>query len=262
MAEITMPKLSDTMTEGVLVSWKKKAGETVSSGEVIAEVETDKATMEMEAFEDGVLSDLVPEGSKIAVGERIAVIGGASGTPAATPAKRDPGKRDKTPVPVPAETPAETQLVGTGRFTRHGERPRASAAHGSTANGNGNAAAVTSNGERVKASPLARKGRRRAGRLADHLGSRARDALRWSGDLEVHDEKRLRVAIRSVDPSTRSLQAGERASPDCTGSREGRGPARPLTFSERWPFHRPGGPRPQPLTARARPAGRGRQQAG
>ena len=55
MAEITMPKLSDTMTEGTLVSWKKQKGDKVSSGDVIAEVETDKATMEMEAFEDGVL---------------------------------------------------------------------------------------------------------------------------------------------------------------------------------------------------------------
>ena len=76
MSDITMPKLSDTMTEGTLVTWKKKAGEKVSSGEVIAEVETDKATMEMEAFEDGVLTDLVPEGTKVAVGEKIAVIQG------------------------------------------------------------------------------------------------------------------------------------------------------------------------------------------
>ena len=76
MAEITMPKLSDTMTEGTLIAWKKKAGDKVSSGEVIAEVETDKATMEMEAFEDGVLVELVPEGTKVAVGEKIAVIQG------------------------------------------------------------------------------------------------------------------------------------------------------------------------------------------
>jgi pyruvate/2-oxoglutarate dehydrogenase complex dihydrolipoamide acyltransferase (E2) component len=51
MAEITMPKLSDTMTEGTLVKWKKKVGDKVESGEVIAEVETDKATMEMESFD-------------------------------------------------------------------------------------------------------------------------------------------------------------------------------------------------------------------
>ena len=75
MAEITMPKLSDTMTDGTLVSWKKKQGEKVSMGEVIADVETDKATMEVEAFEDGILAEIiVQEGQKVAVGEKIALI--------------------------------------------------------------------------------------------------------------------------------------------------------------------------------------------
>lgn len=75
MAEITMPKLSDTMTEGVLVRWLKKKGDVVSMGDVLAEVETDKATMEMEAFHDGLLKETyVEEGQKVAVGERIALI--------------------------------------------------------------------------------------------------------------------------------------------------------------------------------------------
>src|SRR5690606_3324621 len=52
---IRMPKMSDTMTEGVLVSWLKKVGDKVSSGDVLAEVETDKATMELESYEDGTL---------------------------------------------------------------------------------------------------------------------------------------------------------------------------------------------------------------
>ena len=77
MAEITMPKLSDTMTEGTLVAWKKKAGDKVSSGDVIAEIETDKATMEMESFEDGVLAEIyIQEGQKVAVGEKIARVQG------------------------------------------------------------------------------------------------------------------------------------------------------------------------------------------
>jgi pyruvate dehydrogenase E2 component (dihydrolipoamide acetyltransferase) len=52
---IEMPKLSDTMTEGTLVRWIKKVGDNVAVGDVLAEVETDKATMEMEAFDEGVL---------------------------------------------------------------------------------------------------------------------------------------------------------------------------------------------------------------
>ncbi len=76
MPEIQMPKLSDTMTEGTLVSWKKKKGDKVSVGEVIAEIETDKATMEWESPEDGTLTEIyVDEGGKVNVGDKIAFIG-------------------------------------------------------------------------------------------------------------------------------------------------------------------------------------------
>ncbi len=79
MPEILMPKLSDTMTEGTLVSWKKKIGDKVNSGEVLAEIETDKATMEWEATDDGILKKIyVEEGSKVNVGDRIAFIAGES----------------------------------------------------------------------------------------------------------------------------------------------------------------------------------------
>ena len=77
MPEIQMPKLSDTMTEGTLVAWKKKKGDQVSAGEVLAEIETDKATMEWESPEDGTLTEIyVQEGGKVSVGDRIAFIGG------------------------------------------------------------------------------------------------------------------------------------------------------------------------------------------
>jgi pyruvate dehydrogenase E2 component (dihydrolipoamide acetyltransferase) len=77
MPEIQMPKLSDTMTEGTLVAWKKKKGEHVSAGQVLAEIETDKATMEWESPEDGTLTEIyVEEGGKVNVGDRIAFIGG------------------------------------------------------------------------------------------------------------------------------------------------------------------------------------------
>ena len=72
-----MPKLSDTMTEGTLVAWKKKKGDKVSAGDVIAEIETDKATMEWESPEDGTLAEIyVEEGGKVNVGDKIAFIGG------------------------------------------------------------------------------------------------------------------------------------------------------------------------------------------
>ena len=74
--EITMPALSPSMTEGVLAKWHKKVGDTIKPGEVIAEVETDKATMDLEAFDKGTILQIsAPEGSKVAINGRIAIIG-------------------------------------------------------------------------------------------------------------------------------------------------------------------------------------------
>ena len=77
MAEIVyMPKLSDTMTEGVVAEWTKKVGDTVSSGEILAEIETDKATMEFESFYDGILLHIgVEKGQGAPVNSILAIIG-------------------------------------------------------------------------------------------------------------------------------------------------------------------------------------------
>ena len=75
-SKLTMPKLSDTMTLGVLLKWYKREGETVEAGEVVAEAESDKATMELEAFDAGTLLKIVvPDGGKVPVGGLLAVIG-------------------------------------------------------------------------------------------------------------------------------------------------------------------------------------------
>jgi pyruvate/2-oxoglutarate dehydrogenase complex dihydrolipoamide acyltransferase (E2) component len=72
---IEMPKLSDTMTEGTLVKWLKKEGDKVAVGDVLAEVETDKATMEMAANDDGILGKIyVTAGSKAVLGAALAVL--------------------------------------------------------------------------------------------------------------------------------------------------------------------------------------------
>lgn len=75
MPVVTMPKLSDTMVEGTLTRWCKAQGDKIEAGEILAEVETDKATMEMEAFDDGTLAELyVKPGAVVKVGDRIALI--------------------------------------------------------------------------------------------------------------------------------------------------------------------------------------------
>src|SRR5947209_9904615 len=90
-----MPKLSDTMTEGTIVAWKKKKGDQVTTGDVIAEIETDKATMEWESPEDGVLSEIfVEEGGKVEVGQKIALIGEKGEAPAG-PTKEAPAASEQ-----------------------------------------------------------------------------------------------------------------------------------------------------------------------
>ena len=103
--EITMPKLSDTMTEGRLISWKKSVGEKVERGDILAEVETDKANMELEAFTSGVLLETrVKPGEMAVVGTVIAIVGEAGEAPPA-PVKKTalPPAGAEKQQPPPAE---------------------------------------------------------------------------------------------------------------------------------------------------------------
>ncbi len=148
MPEITMPKLSDTMTEGTLLRWRKKKGDKVEVGDILAEVETDKATMEMESFEEGTLADIfVPEGGKVVVGAPLALVlkeGEKAG-------ERSTGSKSAPAAPA-AEAPASRPSVSSGRPLT----PRARAAALRAGNGGG-AGGNVNEGVRVKATPLARK---------------------------------------------------------------------------------------------------------
>ena len=108
---IKMPKLSDTMTEGTLLKWKIRKGDKVEMGEIIAEVETDKATMEMEAFDDGVVHEVyVEEGAKVPVGAKMAMLlaPGESASDARAPV--EPVDAVPAAQPAPAAKPAPVSL--------------------------------------------------------------------------------------------------------------------------------------------------------
>lgn len=123
---IEMPKLSDTMTEGTLLKWHKQIGDFIEIGDIIAEIETDKATMEMEAFDEGTLTSILIEaGGKAAIGAVLAVLDGQDGAVSA---------------PVESVVPVAVSEV-------------ASEAAVAKIDSSGPLA----NGERIKASPLARK---------------------------------------------------------------------------------------------------------
>ena len=109
MTQILMPALSPTMTEGKLARWLKKQGDTIKAGEVIAEIETDKATMEVEAVDEGTLTSiLVPEGTEaVAVNTPIAELNGGAGAAAPAPAPREAAAPKAEAAPsVPAQPKA------------------------------------------------------------------------------------------------------------------------------------------------------------
>ena len=155
MPEIQMPKLSDTMTEGTLVAWKKKKGDKVSTGDVIAEIETDKATMEWESPEDGTLTEIyVEEGGKVEVGERIAFIG-AEGEAAPKEEKKkepEPKAKEETKAPAKKKEQEETEKPAPAEK----KEPETAPPQESKAPEK-KATSRTEDEARVKASPIARR---------------------------------------------------------------------------------------------------------
>ena len=150
---IEMPKLADTMTEGTLIKWKKKEGDAVKMGDVLAEVETDKATMEMESFDTGVVHKLlVAEGQKVPIGEKIAIV--------LTKGEAPPAEGE---APATTAAPQKTQTVETASGSAQATAPSGSAtaqrqeSSRSISTEPTSTSPVRAAGERVRISPLARK---------------------------------------------------------------------------------------------------------
>ena len=130
MAEvILMPRLSDTMTEGVIAAWHKKVGDAVNKGDLLAEIETDKATMELESYQQGILLHTgAATGAKLQVNDLLAIIGkpgedvtalvaqhagGAAASapaPAAEPVAKEAPAAQSAPVAVPSAAPAASKI--------------------------------------------------------------------------------------------------------------------------------------------------------
>jgi pyruvate dehydrogenase E2 component (dihydrolipoamide acetyltransferase) len=117
MAEVTMPRLSDTMEEGTIASWLKKPGEQVNKGDVIAQIETDKATMDLTVFEAGTLQEiLAPEGTTVPIGKPVARIGsGPAASKSAAPAEGAAPSAEQAAPPAAEETGAEAPSTEQAR---------------------------------------------------------------------------------------------------------------------------------------------------
>ncbi len=184
-----MPKLSDTMEEGTIVEWKRKSGDEVRSGDVLAEVESDKATFDLEADADGVLNILVEQGVPAKIGAPIATIGegSAPAPPSAEPARPKPQEKPQGAPPPAAPAPP---------------RERAGAAEAQPRERGGE------NGSDIKASPLAR-------RLAEEMGVDL-STLKGSGpDGRIVKEDVLAAGARpTADRRRQQPVAGRPAGPD------------------------------------------------
>src|SRR5437773_7268133 len=241
MPEIQMPKLSDTMTEGTLVAWKKKKGDKVSAGDVIAEIETDKATMEWESPEDGTLTEIyVEEGGKVDVGQRIAFIG-EEGEAAPEEEKKAPEKKPEEKKEGPPEKEAkkpeepkkeeaETEKPAPAKAKEKETAPPQEPMEGRAPSRPKPSPAAareekTAEEGRVKASPVAR-------RIAAELGVDLAD-VKGTGPEGRVTETDVRAASKSVDAvadrgdakaqpkPAPSIKTGEGARINLSGMRKG-----------------------------------------
>ncbi|MCH7403000.1 pyruvate dehydrogenase complex dihydrolipoamide acetyltransferase [Belliella kenyensis] len=151
---ITMPKMSDTMTEGVIASWLKKVGDEIKAGDIIAEVETDKATMELESYDDGILLHIgVEAGDSVEIDGVIAVIG-EKDADYKTLLKAHEQNADGDEEMVTSEKKEE---VKEKKETVSEKKSEDKKSESSSSSSSGSSSNTTADGDRLKASPLAKK---------------------------------------------------------------------------------------------------------
>jgi len=150
--EITMPQQSDTMTEGTVVAWHKKEGDKVKQGDIVAEIETDKAVMEMEAFEGGTIAAiLVAEGEKVPVGAAIAILATGKENPAEIK-KQHTSQSASAQMQAPSPTKAHGSAVGVSppkpsQFSTASSELSSSVSHSSSPQGSVATMEAASNSE-------------------------------------------------------------------------------------------------------------------
>jgi pyruvate dehydrogenase E2 component (dihydrolipoamide acetyltransferase) len=187
---VRMPKMSDTMTEGTIVAWHKKVGDKVKSGDLLAEVATDKATMELESYEDGVLLYIgVNEGDAVPVDAIIAIIGekGTNIEPLLKADKKQPKK---------SEAPKEASATETT------SQPAATASASSSA--------TTDSSGRVKASPLAKKIAREKGIDIRQVAGTGENGRIVKKDIETFKPApAASAAVKAAAPSISAAPVGQ-----------------------------------------------------
>ena len=209
MIEIKMPRLSDTMEEGAISTWHKKPGDTVAVGDVLVEIETDKAVMEYEAYQAGTLAEiLVPEGKNADIGAPIALLDDGTGGPAtaasASSAQSDSPERTQPTAPAPANSAPVA------------EPPAAASPANGTPNGTANGAA------RQIASPLVRKVARENHLDLSHVTGSGPGGRIIRADLSDLLAAGQPATVRQAPaPTAASVPPAPASSPAATGAAQG-----------------------------------------
>jgi pyruvate dehydrogenase E2 component (dihydrolipoamide acetyltransferase) len=229
MPEIQMPKLSDTMTEGTLIAWKKKKGDQVSAGEVLAEIETDKATMEWESPEDGTLTEIyVQEDGKVNVGDKIAFIRGEGEE---APKQEAPEEKKKSEAAEEKKPKAETEKPAPAEAEQKETAPpqdkpgaaAVSAARDKATQQKPQATEQKPEEVRMKASPVARRIAAELGVDLSTVKGTGPDGRITETDVRAASKsKTVEAGVpRAVEQPTRlPLQAGESARIQLSGMRK------------------------------------------
>jgi pyruvate dehydrogenase E2 component (dihydrolipoamide acetyltransferase) len=161
MIEIKMPRLSDTMTEGAISTWRKQPGDTVEAGDILVDIETDKAVMEYEAYQAGTLAEiLVPEGQTVDIGATIALIDDGSGDSSGSAAggsTSTASSAERPSAPAPESAPASAPAAAPAARPEPALAGATATAAGAPAVSAPVAGAAGTNGTRLIASPLVRK---------------------------------------------------------------------------------------------------------
>ena len=224
--EITMPRLSDTMEEGTLIKWRVGVGDAVASGDHLADVETDKATMELQAFDDGTVAKLAAEeGATVPVGDLILLLAeegedveaAAQGSGVGDQGSGSGGdaKKRADEKPEPAEEKGGIK-AGSGESVSEGEPSSSGESSGSSGSGSG----ASGGGGRLRVSPLARK-------LADEHGVDIAQVKGTGPDGRIIKRDVLNAAKGGGEAESQAKKPAEPAITQATASASG--PASPAS---------------------------------
>jgi pyruvate dehydrogenase E2 component (dihydrolipoamide acetyltransferase) len=214
MAEVIMPKMGDAMEEGTLLKWLKAVGDPISEGDALAEIETDKVTLEMEAQEDGFLTNiLVDEGAVVPIGETVATIGAEDEVGKGAPAKTEASSEASA-------APAEAEAAAVDAVAAPAEPKSDTQEAAASEDGAVDQVSDRAPGERVRASPLVKRLAEENGLDLSQIAGSGPNGRIVNRDIQdyISGKKQAPQAATAAPAGTRADEAKAAPSTDVKGT--------------------------------------------